>query len=124
MDIRYIELKTGYQDDGPAWIGSVKISRTGKTVYFYDHAFQKYNGGVGNYIDIEKGDIYWISGVKKDGTDRHWAGSGKIVIDKKVIDQYLFETGSTALDKTRFTVEEIPDIFPVERVNALLNEKQ
>ena len=24
MNIKYIELKTGYCDDGPAWIGNVK----------------------------------------------------------------------------------------------------
>lgn len=37
--IKYIELKTGYHDNGPAWIGKVKISRSGNTVYFNDHAF-------------------------------------------------------------------------------------
>ena len=44
-DLMYIELKTGYSDDGPAWIGYVKTSKTKKTIYFNDHAFQKYNGG-------------------------------------------------------------------------------
>ena len=45
-DLMYIELKTGYSDDGPAWIGYVKTSQTKKTIYFNDHAFQKYNGGL------------------------------------------------------------------------------
>ena len=57
----YIELKTGYSDDGPAWIGYVKTSKTKKTIYFNDHAFQKYNGGYSNYVDIENGDEYWIT---------------------------------------------------------------
>ena len=39
-DLMYIELKTGYSDDGPAWIGYVKTSKTKKTIYFNDHAFQ------------------------------------------------------------------------------------
>ena len=52
-DLMYIELKTGYSDDGPAWIGYVKTSKTKKTIYFNDHAFQKYNGGYSNYVDIE-----------------------------------------------------------------------
>ena len=64
-DLMYIELKTGYSDDGPAWIGYVKTSKTKKTIYFNDHAFQKYNGGYSNYVDIENGDEYWISGLKK-----------------------------------------------------------
>lgn len=34
---------------------------------FNDHAFQKYNGGCSNYVDIETGDEYWISGLKKMG---------------------------------------------------------
>ena len=64
-DIMYIELKTGYSDDGPAWIGYVKTSKTKKTIYFNDHAFQKYNGSYSNYVDIENGDEYWISGLKR-----------------------------------------------------------
>ena len=124
MDIRYIELKTGYQDNGPAWIGKVSVSKTGKTVYFNDHAFQRYNAAIGNYIDIESGDIYWISRVKKDGNDRHWAGNGKIIIDRKVIDEYLFETDTDALDPAKFDVRDIEDSFPVDRVNRLLNAVQ
>ena len=27
--LKYIELKTGYNDDGPAWIGRVKASKSG-----------------------------------------------------------------------------------------------
>lgn len=33
-------MKTGYSDDGPAWIGYVKTSKTKKTIYFNDHAFR------------------------------------------------------------------------------------
>ena len=65
-NLMYIELKSGYSDDGPAWIGYVKTSKTGKTIYFNDHAFQKTIGGGANYIDIENGDGYWITGLKKD----------------------------------------------------------
>ncbi len=46
-------------------------------------------GVAGNYLDIATGDEYWISGVKKDGADRHWAGSGKIRVDHTVVDEYL-----------------------------------
>jgi hypothetical protein len=34
-EIKYIELKTGYSDYGPAWIGRVKKSKSGKTIYFF-----------------------------------------------------------------------------------------
>ena len=121
MEIRYIELKTGYSDNGPAWIGRVKLSKSGRTVYFNDHAFQRYNGVSGNFIDVETGEEYWISGVKKDGTDRHRTGNGKITIDKNVVEEYLAAVNASALDSHRFTVEEIEDRFPVERVRDLLN---
>lgn len=44
----------------------MKTSKTKKTIYFNDHAFQKYNGGYSNYVDIENGDEYWISGLKRE----------------------------------------------------------
>ena len=88
-DLMYIELKTGYSDDGPAWIGYVKTSKTKKTIYFNNHAFQKYNGNYANYIDIENGDEYWISGLKKKESNRHWAGHGKIMIDRRAVNEYL-----------------------------------
>ena len=119
--IKYIELKTGYNDNGPAWIGKVKISRSGNTIYFNNHAFEKWNGVSGNFVDIESGDEYWISGVKKNGEDRHWAGSGKIIIDSKIIPEYLEIVGDKEINKAKFIIEDIEDVFPVERINMLLN---
>jgi len=52
-DLMYIELKSGYSDNGPAWIGFVMTSKTKKTIYFNDHAFQKWNGANSNYYDVE-----------------------------------------------------------------------
>ena len=102
-DLMYIELKTGYSDDGPAWIGYVKTSKTKKTIYFNNHAFQKYNGNYANYIDIENGDEYWISGLKNEYLT---------LIDEKELPLNLFE------------IIDIEDRFPVERVNKLLNDKE
>lgn len=39
-DLMYIELKTGYSDDGPAWIGYVKTSKSKKTIYFNNMLFK------------------------------------------------------------------------------------
>lgn len=122
-DIKYIELKTGYSDDGPAWIGYVKTSKTGKTIYFNDHAFQKNIGSYSNYIDIETGEEYWISGLKKKESNRHWAGRGKIMIDRRAVREYLSFIGEKELPSNLFEVIAIEDHFPVNRVNKLLNEK-
>ena len=47
-ELMYIELKTGYSDDGPAWIGYVKTSKSKKTIFFNFHAFQKSIGNSSN----------------------------------------------------------------------------
>ena len=105
--LMYIELKSGYSDNGPAWIGLVTFSRTMRTVYFNNKAFGKKRWIGSNFYDIETGDEYWISGVKKNGEDRHWAGNGKILIDRKIIDDYLKITGDETLDKSKFEITEI-----------------
>lgn len=59
-ELKYIELKSGFSDNGPAWIGLVSFSKSGKTIYFNGKAFQSLNGrGIGgNYFDLESGDEY------------------------------------------------------------------
>ena len=71
FEIKYIELKSGNSGNGPAWIGHVSFSKSGKTVYFDGKAFKRIGSDrlSGNYYDIESGDEYWISGVKKDMSD-------------------------------------------------------
>ena len=81
-ELKYIELKSGFSNNGTAWIGLVSFSKSEKTIYFDGKAFQSLNGmGIsGNYFDLESGDEYWISGVKKDMSDRQKFGGGKIYI--------------------------------------------
>ena len=123
-DLMYIELKTGYSDDGPAWIGYVKTSKSKKTIYFNDHAFQKNIGTYSNYIDVENGDEYWISGLKRAESNRHWAGHGKVMIDRRAIREYLSLIGEESLPLNLFEVVDIEDRFPIERVNELSNKKK
>ena len=122
--LMYIELKTGYSDDGPAWIGYVKTSKSKKSIYFNDHAFQKNIGTYSNYIDIENGDEYWISGLKRAESNRHWAGHGKVMIDRRAIREYLSLIGEEILPLNLFEVVDIEDRFPIERVNELSNKKK
>lgn len=86
-EILYVELKTGYNDNGPAWVGRGFFSRTGRTLYFNGMAFSKANVAQGNFFC--NGDHYWISGIKKQGTNRHMFGKGKILVDKSVADEFL-----------------------------------
>src|SRR5688500_12611300 len=98
--MRYIELKSGHSDDGPAWIGYVAYSRSGRSLYFNGHAFKRITGGgPANYYDIETMEGYWISGVKARGSNRHPAGGrGRITIEARCVAEYLAHTGASSLD--------------------------
>jgi hypothetical protein len=104
--LRYIELKSGFQDNGPAWIGRVTLSRSKTTVYFNGRALQKIKrGGISsNYRDIESGESFWISGIKKNGEDRHWAGSGRVLIEAAAVEEYLAIRNLSTLDRTRYEI--------------------
>ncbi len=122
--LKYIELKSGYNDNGPAWIGRISLSRSGQTAYFNGKAFKKLGGPgiLGNYCDLETGEEYWISGVKKDGQDRHWAGSGKITIEAAAVDEYLQVTGAAELDSSRFVVSDSIEPVDPAKFHKLENE--
>ena len=114
-ELKYIELKSGFGDTGPAWIGMVEYSKSGRTVYFNGRALKNINAmgrEGGNHYDIETDEEYWVSGVKKDGTDRHWAGGGKIMIDRNVVELYLSKVNFNSLDKNQF---ELTDIKPTDK---------
>jgi hypothetical protein len=103
--IRYIENKSSGHH-GSAWIGWVEFSKSGQTVYFNNKALKKLKipGISGNHFDIETGEEYWVSGVKKNGQDRHQLGGGKIMIDRKSVPEYLKLVDFTVLDENTFTV--------------------
>ena len=105
-----MELKSRFSDNGPAWIGVCSTSKSGATIYFNGHAFKSLGGqgSSGNYYDVETGEEYWISGVKKNNQDRHRAGSGKILIDASAIEQYLLLTGKEKLPSNLSIVELLP----------------
>lgn len=88
--VMYVELKTGYSDNGPAWIGRVRMSKSGRTLYYRGLTLRRIRGGGvgGNHVDVETGDEYWVSGVKRNREDRHWAGSGRVDIDPEVEEEY------------------------------------
>jgi len=119
--LRYIELKSGFSDNGPAWIGYVTPSRTGRTIYFNGRALCKAKGGWdgGNHCDMETRQSFWVSGVKKNGADRHWAGSGKILIEAAAVPEYLRTVGAAELDTAQLEVTHSivqTDIKAFERV--------
>lgn len=98
-------------------------SKTGKMLYFNGKAFQKGSGFNSSHFDVLSGEQYWISGIKKDELDRHWAGFGKIHIDKNVVEQYLETTKQSTLPKNKFKVVELNNIPPKEEIREVKNSK-
>ena len=124
--LRYIELKSGHADNGPAWIGYVTPSKTGRTLYFNGRGLMKHKGqrrgeSGGNYVDMETGESFWVSGVKKNGEDRHWAGSGKVLVEAAALSDYLKVIGAKTLDGSRCEVTNAIRPTDIERLSRLAN---
>jgi hypothetical protein len=111
----YIEHKSGHHDAGPAWITRARLSKSGRTVYFNGRALKRRGrrGVSGNYCCLETADEFWISGVKVEGDDRHWAGHGPVMVDQRVVEDYLALRGLSSLDPIRYpVVSDIKDTDP------------
>ncbi|QOY92197.1 hypothetical protein IRI77_30130 [Paludibaculum fermentans] len=124
--LKYVELKSGFSDNGPAWIGFVRPSKSGRTLYFNGRGLVKLKGqrrasSGGNYVDVETRESFWISGVKRNGQDRHWAGSGKILIEAAAVHEYLREIGTEALDPSRCEIADSIVETDIERLSQLAN---
>src|SRR2546423_9457744 len=82
--LMYIENKDGLVNGTSARVGWVEFSKTGRTVYYKGRTLKALGGrGIGgNFRDEETGEEYWVSGVKKRGSNAHPAEGGvRVVID-------------------------------------------
>jgi hypothetical protein len=75
----------------------------------------------GNYIDMETGESFWVSGVKKNGEDRHWAGSGKVLVEAAAVSEYLATIKAKSLDTARCEITESIVETDIERLSRLAN---
>ncbi|WP_406699755.1 1-deoxy-D-xylulose-5-phosphate synthase [Singulisphaera sp. Ch08] len=85
--IMYVEDKASGLT-GPASIGRVTFSQTGRTLYYRGKAFQSLSGQgyKANYSEVESGAWFWISGCRKDGCDSLYPQV--IEIDEDVREEY------------------------------------
>lgn len=85
----YVENKSEGGLNGIGRIGWVSFSKTGRTLRYRGLEFQslKGRGYKSNYIELASGDEYWISGPKREGSDRLYGGSG-IEIDEDAREAY------------------------------------
>ncbi len=88
--IMYVECKAAGLE-GPARIGRVYFSKTGKTLYYRGLQFRslKGRGFKANYRELTSRDEYWISGSpRRDRDDRLYGGSRGVAIDDDVRAEY------------------------------------
>jgi hypothetical protein len=99
----YGEESKGGGLHGSAQIGRVTFSRTGATLHYGGKSFQslKGSGFKANYFDIETGEQYWISGPRRDGTDRLYKSNWPVEIDDDVREEYWMEIRQKPEWKTR-----------------------
>lgn len=88
--LMYVENKDGDIDGANGRIGWVSFSKTGQTVYYRGRELLKAKGGGirGNFLDVATQEEYWISGVKKRGSNAHWAERISVVIDPNAEAEY------------------------------------
>jgi len=88
--LMFIENKKGEIDGHRARIGWVTFSKTGKTVYYRNKKLSRIKGGGtrGNYACEDTGQEYWVSGVKKNGTNLHFAGTPSLHVDSDALKEY------------------------------------
>jgi len=87
--VMYIECKAESLN-GPARIGRVTFSKTGKSIYYKGHLFHslKGSGFKTNYRNAQTGEEYWISGPRGDGQDRLYVSNIPVEIDEDVREEY------------------------------------
>lgn len=88
--IMYLEDKSQGLE-GPARIGRVYFSKSGRTLYYRDLAFRSLKGAgfKSNFYEVSTGHEYWISGPRKDQQDRLYGGQLGVLVDEDVHEEYL-----------------------------------
>ena len=84
----YIERKGEGDLVGPARIGRVTFSKTGKTLTYCGRTFASLKGAgfKANFFEVATGEQYWISGCKKNGRDALYTTT--VEIDADVRQEY------------------------------------
>lgn len=86
--VMWIENKGHGGIVGPARIGRVVFSKSGQSIHYRGHRFETLAGAgfKSNYVDVETGAHYWISGCRRDGMDALYATD--VEIDDDVREEY------------------------------------
>lgn len=82
----YLELLTE-DGNGPAWIGRVRFSKTGHTIYYRGRTLEEAVVGPGTHRDRDTGERFFVSAIKRDLRALHWADRA-VEIDDDAVAEY------------------------------------
>ena len=67
------------------------------------------------------GESFLVSGVKKNSQDRHWAGSGKVLIEAAALSEYLGTINAKTLDTSRCEITQSIVQTDIEKLSRVAN---
>ena len=78
----FVQLKSGYDlDRGPSWISRVRFSKSWQTAYFHGRTLRREQRLDGNFTDVDSGEVWWLSGPKRDRSDARYSTQQPVVDD-------------------------------------------
>lgn len=84
----YLEQLTEDLDgSGPAWIGRVRFSKTGRTLFYRGRTLEEAVVGPGTHRDPATGERFFVSNIKHDLRLLHWA-EREVEIDDDAVAEY------------------------------------
>ena len=88
--LMYLENKDGDIDGAVARVGWVTFSKSRRTVYYRGRRLQRAKGGGigGNYFDVNTGETYWVSGVKRRESNAHPTCTVQVLVDEDAQEEY------------------------------------
>jgi len=104
--LMYIEYK-GEGIVGPARIGWVTFSKSGRSLEYGGRRFRSLSGAgfKANYYEEGTGEHYWISGCRRDGADALYANT--IEIDEDAREEYWVDVRRLPGNKTQSTIRSV-----------------
>jgi hypothetical protein len=88
--IMYIEWKNAHRAPGEpeVRIGRMTFSRSFRSVHYRGRTFSRCGGRLvdANFMDLDTGETFWISGCKRDGSDSQ--RSLRVHVDEDVREEY------------------------------------
>ena len=91
-------------EDHPHFVGRicrVKLSKTGKTIFYKNYEFAKIRGYKTNHLEVNSNYEYWISNPKKLGNDTLYPGI--VYIDEDVREEYWVNIRKQPQSRTQET---------------------